>query len=192
MAARRQAGQAGEGDLIIGKNQASQIGTLVERASGFVQLLHLPNRRSADLVAEEIIKTMKALPETCLLYTSPFPLPAEVGVQPDPRRARMDVAVSVINTVMPHFALMHEMTTDHVHEEIQLLANDVSTMLLETLSDVPRWRDYYHCLLYTSSTAASGVAGKSKEKLPSASMSRSLSRTIATTRSDQAPGDGSL
>jgi hypothetical protein len=73
----------------------------------------------------------------------PFPLPAEVGVEPDPRRARMDVAVSVINTVMPHFALMHEMTTDHVHEEIQLLANDVSTMLLETLSDVPRWRDYY-------------------------------------------------
>ncbi len=76
----------------------------------------------------------------------PFPLPAEVGrnpQEPDPRRARMDVAVSVINTVMPHFALMHEMTTDHVHEEIQLLANDVSTMLLETLSDVPRWRDYY-------------------------------------------------
>lgn len=73
----------------------------------------------------------------------PFPMPNEVGVQPDPRRARMDVAVGVINTVMPHFALMHEMTTDHVHEEIQLLANDVSTMLLETLAHVPRWRDYY-------------------------------------------------
>ncbi len=73
----------------------------------------------------------------------PFPLPQEVGVQPDPRRTRMDVAVGVINTVMPHFALMHEMTTDHVHEEIQLLANDFSTMLFETLADVPRWRDYY-------------------------------------------------
>ncbi|MGE2814926.1 sulfotransferase family protein [Mycobacterium heidelbergense] len=76
----------------------------------------------------------------------PFPLPAEAGrnpEDPDPRRARMDVAVSVINTVMPHFALMHEMTTDHVHEEIQLLANDFSTMLFETLGDVPRWRDYY-------------------------------------------------
>ncbi len=73
----------------------------------------------------------------------PFPLPAEAGVEPDPRRTRMDVAVGVINTVMPHFALMHEMTTDHVHEEIQLLANDVSTMLFETLGDVPRWRDYY-------------------------------------------------
>jgi Sulfotransferase family len=73
----------------------------------------------------------------------PFPLPQEVGIEPDPRRARMDVAVGVINMVMPHFALMHEMTTDHVHEEIQLLANDVSTMLFETLADVPRWRDYY-------------------------------------------------
>lgn len=73
----------------------------------------------------------------------PFPLPTEAGVEPDPRRARMDVAVAVINTVMPHFPLMHEMTTDHVHEEIQLLANDFSTMLFETLADVPRWRDYY-------------------------------------------------
>ncbi|MGZ4525574.1 MAG: sulfotransferase family protein [Mycobacterium sp.] len=73
----------------------------------------------------------------------PFPLPSEAGVEPDPRRARMDVAVAVINTVMPHFPLMHEMTTEHVHEEIQLLANDFSTMLFETLADVPRWRDYY-------------------------------------------------
>jgi len=73
----------------------------------------------------------------------PFPLPAEAGVEPDPRRARMDVAVSVINTVMPHFPLMHEMTTDHVHEEIQLLANDFSTMFFETLAEVPRWRTYY-------------------------------------------------
>lgn len=73
----------------------------------------------------------------------PFPLPAEAGLEPDPRRTRMDVGVGVINTVMPYFPLMHEMTTDHVHEEIQLLANDFSTMLFETLADVPRWRDYY-------------------------------------------------
>ncbi|WP_231123022.1 sulfotransferase family protein [Mycobacterium asiaticum] len=73
----------------------------------------------------------------------PFPLPAEAGQEPDPRRIRMDMAVSVINLVMPHFALMHEMTTEHVHEEIQLLANDFSTMLFETLAHVPRWRDYY-------------------------------------------------
>jgi hypothetical protein len=73
----------------------------------------------------------------------PFPLPAEAGVEPDPRRARMDVAVQVMHMVVPLFPLMHEMTTDHVHEEIQLLANDFSTMLFETLAHVPRWRDYY-------------------------------------------------
>ena len=73
----------------------------------------------------------------------PFPLPSEAGVEPDPRRTRMDVAVEFMNLVMPHFALMHEMTTDHVHEEIQLLANDFSSMLFETLGHVPRWRDYY-------------------------------------------------
>src|SRR6195952_1360339 len=73
----------------------------------------------------------------------PFPLASEAGIDPDPRRTRMDLAVTVMNMVMPHFALMHEMTTDHVHEEIQLLANDVSTMLMETLCQAPRWRDYY-------------------------------------------------
>ena len=73
----------------------------------------------------------------------PFPLPAEAGVEPDPRKTRMDVAVQVMNIVMPHFPLMHEMTTEHVHEEIQLLANDFSTMLFETLAHVPEWRDYY-------------------------------------------------
>jgi hypothetical protein len=73
----------------------------------------------------------------------PFPLPSEIGVEPDPRRVRMDVAIEVMHQVMPYFPLMHEMTTDHVHEEIQLLANDFSTMLFETLGHVPRWRDYY-------------------------------------------------
>lgn len=73
----------------------------------------------------------------------PFPLAREAGVEPDPRKTRMDMAVSVMNLVMPHFPLMHEMTTEHVHEEIQLLANDFSTMFFETLADVPAWRDYY-------------------------------------------------
>jgi IS30 family transposase len=53
-----------EGDLIIGKNQASQIGTLVERSTGFVRLLHLPDTRSADVVAEAMIAAITALPPT--------------------------------------------------------------------------------------------------------------------------------
>lgn len=73
----------------------------------------------------------------------PFPLPAEVGMEPDPRRARMELAVSMMDLLLPHFRSMHEMTTDHVHEEIQLLANDFSTMLMETLAHTPAWRDHY-------------------------------------------------
>jgi hypothetical protein len=38
---------------------------------------------------------------------------------------------------------MHEMTSDHVHEEIQLLAIDFSTMFFETLAPVPTWAEYY-------------------------------------------------
>jgi IS30 family transposase len=52
-----------EGDLIIGKNQASQIGTLVERSTGFVQLLHLPQARTADAVAEAMTAKIKAFPD---------------------------------------------------------------------------------------------------------------------------------
>jgi transposase, IS30 family len=51
-----------EGDLIIGQNQASQIGTLVERSTGFVQLLHLPARRDPETVAEAMIASIKTLP----------------------------------------------------------------------------------------------------------------------------------
>jgi transposase, IS30 family len=53
-----------EGDLIIGKNQASQIGTLVERSTGFVRLLHLPDTRSAEVVAEAMIAAITELPPT--------------------------------------------------------------------------------------------------------------------------------
>lgn len=63
----------------------------------------------------------------------PVPLPSESGIEPDPRQTRMHNATAVMDLLMPHFALMHEMTFDHVHEEIQLLANNFSTMLLETL-----------------------------------------------------------
>ena len=70
-------------------------------------------------------------------------MPAEVGVEPDPRLARTDMAVDFMNQAMPHFTLMHEMTTDHVHEEIQLLVNDFSSMFMETLGHVPAWRDHY-------------------------------------------------
>jgi hypothetical protein len=63
--------------------------------------------------------------------------------EPDPRRARTETALGFVNTAMPYFRRMHEMTVDHVHEEIQLLAIDFSTMLFETMAPMPSWRDYY-------------------------------------------------
>ena len=65
------------------------------------------------------------------------------GAAPDPRLARTEMALGFVNSAMPYFVRMHEMTADHVHEEIQLLAIDFSSMLFETIALIPSWRDYY-------------------------------------------------
>jgi len=52
-----------EGDLILGAQSKSAIGTLVERATGFVLLLHLPGDHSADTVATAMTEAMSRLPE---------------------------------------------------------------------------------------------------------------------------------
>lgn len=52
-----------EGDLIIGKNSGSAIGTLVERTTRFTILLHLPDCHDADTVAAAMITAMGQLPE---------------------------------------------------------------------------------------------------------------------------------
>ncbi len=50
-----------EGDLIIGSG-GTAIGTLVERSTRFVLLLHLPGDHTADTVATSMIAAMKDLP----------------------------------------------------------------------------------------------------------------------------------
>jgi IS30 family transposase len=52
-----------EGDLITGKENKSAIGTLVERTTGFVMLLHLPDDHGALAVQEAMIEAMSRLPE---------------------------------------------------------------------------------------------------------------------------------
>jgi IS30 family transposase len=52
-----------EGDLIMGQGNRSAIGTLVERTTRFVILLHLPGRHTADEVATAMINRMSELPD---------------------------------------------------------------------------------------------------------------------------------
>ena len=51
-----------EGDLIIGQGHQSAVGTLVERTSRFVLLLHLPDGREATKVNEAMKKAIAGLP----------------------------------------------------------------------------------------------------------------------------------
>ena len=98
---------------------------------------HLHNLISAD-------PQLRSMPYWESLQPVPFPAEAGLaGTDADPRLARTDGNMAVLDVVMPEFKRMHEMTTWHVHEEIQLLAIDFSTMLFETVAPMPTWRDAY-------------------------------------------------
>jgi IS30 family transposase len=51
-----------EGDLIIGKDSRSAVGTLVERSTRFVMLLHLPHGRDAHHVEQAMRHALTTLP----------------------------------------------------------------------------------------------------------------------------------
>ena len=51
-----------EGDLLIGSAGHSQVGTLVERTSGYLALIHLPQGRAAPTVAAAMARAVRRLP----------------------------------------------------------------------------------------------------------------------------------
>lgn len=51
-----------EGDLIVGQGNRSAIGTLVERATRYVILLHLPGGRAAEHIRDALVREISALP----------------------------------------------------------------------------------------------------------------------------------
>jgi IS30 family transposase len=52
-----------EGDLIMGAGNQTAIGTLVERATRYTMLLHLPHGHDAEQVRDALIATISTLPE---------------------------------------------------------------------------------------------------------------------------------
>jgi hypothetical protein len=97
---------------------------------------HLHNLISADPALRSLPYWESLEP---VLAERDRPLPGA----PDPRIERTAMALSFLDAAMPYFNRMHEMTAEHTHEEIQLLAIDFSTMLFETTAPMPLWRDHY-------------------------------------------------
>jgi IS30 family transposase len=52
-----------EGDLIMGRENGSAIGTLVERSTRVVMLVHLPGRHTAQAFHDAVVPTLKTLPD---------------------------------------------------------------------------------------------------------------------------------
>ncbi len=56
-----------EGDLVIGKQNQTAIGTLVERRTGYAMLLHLPDGYKPEQVRDALAEKIKTLPESLRL-----------------------------------------------------------------------------------------------------------------------------
>ncbi|WP_420638129.1 sulfotransferase family protein [Candidatus Poriferisocius sp.] len=94
---------------------------------------HLHNLMSAD-------PALRSLPWWEAM--EPVPPPEEAGTT-EGRIERAKAGLAVLHTALPHYDRMHEMTWDHVHEEIHLLGIDFSTMLFDCMAPMPTWRSYY-------------------------------------------------
>jgi len=97
---------------------------------------HLHNLISQD-------PSLRSLPYWESLEPVPDPRDARRAGGGDGRVARCEKALAMVHRVMPLFPLMHEMTEDARHEEIQLLAIAFSTMLFESSYQVPSYAAWY-------------------------------------------------
>jgi hypothetical protein len=86
-----------EGDLITGAENKSAIGTLVERSTGYVMLLHLPNSHGADDVQDAMVEAMSRLPQT-LRRTLTWDQGQEMATMRLSRKPPSSKSTSVIRT----------------------------------------------------------------------------------------------
>ncbi len=97
---------------------------------------HLLGLLSAD-------SRLRSLPWWEAIAPVPAPQDAPTSDDPNPRWTRADQGWQGYEAMLPHMAIMHEFSADHISEDIELQAVDFSSYLLEWLAYVPSWRDYY-------------------------------------------------
>jgi len=97
---------------------------------------HLLNGIAADA-------RLRSLPYWESLEPIPDPAERPEPGQEDPRLVRCRESHVQQDALMPLLKNMHDMTPEHVHEEIEVQALDFSSYELEWIATVPRWRDYY-------------------------------------------------
>jgi hypothetical protein len=105
---------------------------------------HLHNLLSAD-------PALRALPfwEAVEPVLPDSELPA--AGEPDPRWTRTAQSLAFMNDALPYWRRMHEMTFDHSHEEIHLLAMDFSGTLFAAMGPIPSYWEWYHATDQTRS-----------------------------------------
>jgi hypothetical protein len=86
---------------------------------------------------------LRSLPWWEAIAPVPAPGDAPSADDPNPRWTRADLGWQGYEAMLPHMAVMHEFSADHISEDIELQAIDFSSYLIEWLAYVPRWRDYY-------------------------------------------------
>ncbi|MFK7732252.1 MAG: sulfotransferase [Pseudomonadales bacterium] len=75
------------------------------------------------------------------------PFPANACPKPfdpdDHRIVQCAEQLKAQDMIMPLFKNMHDMSPEHIHEEIELMGLDFSMMLFENYALLPQWRDYF-------------------------------------------------
>lgn len=97
---------------------------------------HLLGLLSAD-------RRFRSLPWWEAIAPVPAPDEAPTPDDPNPRWTKAEQGWRMMESILPHMAIMHEFSPDHISEDIELQAPDFSSYLIEWLAMVPRWRDYY-------------------------------------------------
>jgi hypothetical protein len=154
-------GEAGLSALGRFGNRQLIIGLLCSRLRLFDLLKRHPEIREERIEAPIIIAGLPRTGTTHLhnligqdpalrslpYYESLEPIPAEherdLPYAEDPRVKRCAQGLNFLHWLMPLFPAMHEMTPDSVHEEIQLLAVEFSTMLFESSAPIPSYSEWY-------------------------------------------------